>query len=116
MDEKVNFKQYLIDKGYKAFRYTEQNGEVAWKLSRDIDTISTMTDGGTCVKFIKDNSVFYYGLNFAGLPPTLLTPNPNTHLEQSETADFISRNDNEAIFKKFYKYSLANQKNKSNKQ
>jgi hypothetical protein len=98
----INFVDYLISKGYSTQRFINKK----WIDTLYLNEFSSVSEGGIMVRIYKDNSVFYYGLQYHGLPATLLTPIPQTPKQQSEMIEYISKHNNDEIFNKFYNYSL----------
>lgn len=99
----INFVEYLISKGYKFQRFLN----LKWIECEYTNEFSSMSEGGKMVRLYKKNSVFYYGLEWQGLPPTLLTPIPRSQAEQSAMIDIVSRSSNDEIFNNFFNYSLV---------
>lgn len=78
----MNIVNYLINKGYKPMRYTK-NGWI--EDSKNVDFFSTASEGKLTIRLVKDNSMFEYGLNEYGLPPTLIFPLPQNVVVENIT-------------------------------
>jgi len=66
--------EYLLEIGYKAFRkYGKEQRYI--EVNKDYSTFSSMSPGMLGIYFIKDKSVFIYGLSLYPYPPYFIRPN-----------------------------------------